>query len=190
MADERVKIPFRSSVPVALRRPTDVFQDDPLNNTDDGSVSTFRVYDPSVDEVLSEDVSIAGTTWEVTSAGLFKVGDIVELTMNDLDLHFTTITVVTEADGTITVDTGPTVAADEDRRCRVALGPEVAMAEFGTPKAGDDDWGFVGTLSSTYPGLTIGRDVDINIFFVGAVAGGLDLLEIICATVTDPCEET
>lgn len=185
-------IPFKSSATVFLRHPTNVVADpqEPLDNTNDGATSSFKIFDPKRDEVFSAAEAIGQTVWSVTNASVFKVSDVVEATQDGGTILTGTLTTVDPTAGTITSDTALAIAASAGNRVRVRLGGQVAMSEFGTPKLGKTDWGFQGALSSTHPGLKRDRDVDIEITFAGA-GSGLDLLKIICAVIkeVEDCDE-
>jgi len=176
-------ISYQSDAVIRLVAPTDVINDNPLDNTNDGATCTFKVYDPNIDESFSAVEASGQTEWSVTNAGLFSIGDIVEATETDGTILSGTLNAVDAAAGTITSDTALAVGAASGARVRVRLGAEITMSEYGTAALGTRDWGFQGTLSDTHPGLSIDKEIDIEIFFVGAVAGGLNLLKRICAII-------
>ena len=181
----RTKIPYKTSTTIRLIAPTDVVADpkNPLDNAVDGATSTFKVYDPAKDEVVSVDEALGQTEWGVTNAAAFQVGDVVEVTENDGSILSGTLTGVDPVAGTITSNVALLVGADAGQRTRVRLGPQVTMTEYGIPALGTRDWGFQGALVSDHAGLEIDLEVDVEISFVGAPSGGLDLLEVICAVV-------
>ena len=180
----RTKIPFQSDVPIIFRAPTDVINQNALDNTNDGSTSTFKVYDLAKDEVLSALEATAQTVLSVTNAGVFKIGDIVEVILDDETVHDAGLVIAVDPTlGTITITTGLASQASADNRVRVRLGTETTMDEFGTAKIGHRDYGFIGNLSDTHPGLEIDLEIDVEIRFVGAPGGGLNVLEILCLVV-------
>ncbi len=180
----RTKIPFQSDVPIIFRAPTDIVNQNALDNTNDGSTSTFKVYDPAKDEVLSATEATAQTVLSVTNAGAFKIDDVVEVDLDDGSVHDAgLVTAVDPVLGTVTVTTGLASEASADSRVRVRLGTQITMIEFGTAKIGRRDYGFIGTLRDTHPGLEVDLEIDVEIRFVGAVIGGLDALEVLCLVV-------
>jgi hypothetical protein len=186
----RKKIPYQTDVAVLLEHPTDVFNADPLNFTDDGSTCSFKVFDPNADEVLSAAEAGGQVVLSVSGAGAFKVGHLLEVTLDSGILHDFTLSAVDPAAGTVTGSPALPTGAAAGNRVRRRLGSAVSMTQYGTPKLGETDWGFVGTLLRTHPGLVLGLEVDVEIYFVGAVGGGLDLLKVLCAVVSpvEDCE--
>jgi hypothetical protein len=191
----RKKIPYKSSVMVRHVAPTNkgVEPNEPLNNTDDGSTCSFKAYDHDKDEVIAADESSGETVLTISNPAAFKVGDTVEVTQDDDSIHVSTLDAVTPADGTVTLADQLTQNASLGKRIRCRLGGVVTMAEYGTPKLGESDWGFEGLLQSDHAGLEIGVNVDIEISFVGDPAnpGELDQLEVICGVVNpkEDCSE-
>lgn len=182
----REKISFRSSVVIEAVAPVAVRAQNPLDFTGDGATSTFKAFDPGKDEVFSVLEASGETIWSVTNAGRFVIGDDVEATQNDGTILSGTLTGVDSVAGTITSDTALTDSAAAGNRVRVRLVAQVTMTEFGTPDLNTEDWGFEGTLSSS--ALDLDQEVDIEVTFIGAVAGGLDAFGVICAVVK-PVEE-
>lgn len=187
----RQKIPYRTSVAIRYEHPVDDVAQNPLDNTNDGATCSFKVYDPSKSEVLSAAEASGQTVLSVTDAGVFAVGETVEVDLDAGGFHASSVSAVDPIAGTITIAAGLPSAAGAGRRVRVRLGSSVSMVEYGTAKLGRTDWGFVGTLASDFPGLYIDREIDIEISFVGAPGGGLDALAVICAVVSpvEDCDE-
>lgn len=180
----RTPIPFRSSVSIRLVAPTDVVAIPQLVlDAASGATSTFKVFDPAVDEVLSAAEAIGQTVWSVTNAARFKVGYGVELSQDDGSVVFGTLTAVDPAAGTITSNVASTVAAAAGNRVRRRLGNAITMTQYGTAALGRRDWGWQGALPSNHPGLALDLEIDVEISFVGAVAGGKDLLRTLCLVV-------
>lgn len=177
----RTKIPYQSDVVVRLVAPTDVVNQNPLDNTNDGATADFKVFDPDVDETFSAVEASGQTEWSVTNAGLFAIGDVVEATETDGSILVGTLTAVDASAGTITSDTALAVGAAAGARVRVRLGTQISMTEYGTAALGTRDWGFQGTLPDTHPGLDIDKEIDIEIEFDGGA--GLALLKRVCAVV-------
>jgi hypothetical protein len=180
----RVPIPWKSSVSIRLVAPTDVVAIPPVVlDTVAGATSSFRVFDPAVDQVLSAAEAIGQTVWSVTNAALFKVGYGVELTQDDSSVVFGTLTAVDPVAGTITSNVATTVAAAAGNRVRRRLGNPITMTQYGTAALGRRDWGWQGALPSNHPGLVLDLEIDVEISFIGAVAGGKDLLRTLCLVV-------
>lgn len=180
----RQKTPYRTDVPIRFQHPTDVIAQNPLDFTTDGSTCTFKVFDPAKDEVLTAAEITSATVLNVTGAGVFEIGDTVEVDLDDGTVHDAgAVTAVDPVAGTIDVTTGLASGAAAGRRVRVRLGAQVTMTEYGTPTLGRTDWGFIGILSNTHLGLEIGLEIDVEISFVGAVVGGLDALDVLCLVV-------
>lgn len=180
----RTKVPFQSDVPIIFRAPTDVVNQNALDNTNDGSTSTFKVYDPAKDEVLAALEATSQTVLSVTGAAAFKIDDVVEVDLDDGTVHDAgPVAAVDPALGTITVTTGLASQASAGNRVRVRLGAQITMVEFGTAKIGRRDFGFLGIMADTHPGLEIDLEINVEIRFVGAVGGGLDVLDVLCLVV-------
>lgn len=177
----RQKFPYRSDSIVRLVAPTDVVNSNPLDNTTDGATASFKVYDPAKDEALTAAEATGQTELSVTNAGVFVVADAVELELDDGSFHASTVSSIDPAAGTVTIaDVLPSGAAAGNRFRRI-FGAAVSMTEFGTPALETRDWGFQATLPDDHPAIVIlDQEFDIEITFVGAVAGGLNLLEVIC----------
>lgn len=173
----RRSFPYKTSFLVQTVRPTDVIAQNTLDFTSDGATASLKLYDPAVDEVLSSLESQPQTVWSVTNAGLFVIGDIVELTQNDATILTGTLTAVNATAGTLTSDAATTVDAAAGNRVRKRLGAAITMTEYGTPVLGKDDWGFRGVIPSNHPGLVLDLEFDVEISFVGTGGGGLDLLQ-------------
>ncbi len=190
----RQKIPYKTSVPIELLHPTDqvAVPANPLDNTVDGSTCTFRVFDPAKREAISALEAIGQTVLSVTNSEVFVDGDQVEVTQDDGTLLVSTIDPggVDTVAGTITIADALTVAASPGNLVRVRLGGVETMTEFGTPALDADptSWGFRGTLGSGHAGLEIDLEIDVEISFVGAVAGGLDLQDTLCMVVKSLAE--
>ncbi len=180
----RTKVPFQTDVPIIFRAPEDVINKNALDNTNDGSTSTFKVYDPAKDEVLAALEAASQTVLSSTNASAFKVDDVVEVDLDDGTVHDAgPVIAVDPTLGTITVTTGLASQASAGNRVRVRLGTQITMVEFGVAKIGRRDYGFIGIMSDTHPGLEIDLEIDVEIRFVGAVGGGLDVLEVLCLVV-------
>ncbi len=182
----REKVPFKTSVTIRLVAPTDVVSvpKDPLNNTDNGSTCTFKVYDPAKDEVLSAAEASGQTVLSVTNAAKFKIGDVTEVALDSGTLQDFTLTGIDPTAGTITGSPSLTGPAASGNRVRVRLGPQVTMTEYGTPELETLDWGFQGSMASTHPGLVLDLEIDVEISFVGnPSSASLDLLEVLCLVI-------
>jgi len=190
---ERVVIRYRASSMVRLKHPTDVdaAPNEPLNNTDDGSTCSYRVYDPAKDETIAVAEGIGQSILSVTNPAVFDVGDQVEVEQDDGTFKVGNLTAVTPADGTITTDTALTVAAAISNRVRRLFGAStpVTMSEYGTPKLGTLDWGFKAALASDHECQIQDQEIDIEIAFVGAAGGGKDDQKTILAVIKDVKED-
>lgn len=181
----REKYPFQSDSVIEFVRPADVVAENALDNTGDGATCTFKVYDPAKDESLSGVEAIGQTILSVVNTGVFKVGDLVELTQDDETIHSSVVSTagIDTVNGTVTIDDVTTVAAAAGNRFRVVFGTSVTMTEFGTPVFGKTDYGFRGTLADTHPVQILDQEFDIEVRLVGAVAGGLNLLDVLCGVI-------
>lgn len=184
----REQFPFRSTIPIECAHPTDVIAQNPLDNTTDGATCTFKVYDPAKSETISSAEALGQTVLSVSEAGVFVVGDTVELEQDDGTFHTSAVNAVDASAGTITIDDVTTDEAAAGARIRVKLGATITMTEFGTPELEERDWGFRGFLGSNHAGLVIGLDINIEISFAGS-GGDLDLELLICATIVSSCGE-
>lgn len=179
-------LPYMTDVAIRLEHPVDEVNSDPLDFLDDGATCSFKVFDPNVDEVLSATEAGGQTILSVSNAGIFKVGHLVEVSLDSGVLHDFTLSAVDPVAGTITGAPALATTASVGRRVRRRLGSSVPMTAYGIPKLGRTDWGFVGILLRTHPGLELGLEVNVEIFFLGN--GGGDLLKVICAIVS-PVED-
>lgn len=173
---------------VEARHPTDVVNQNPLDNTGDSATCTFKIYDPAKDEIISAAEASAQTVLSVTNAGEFDVDDSVEVTLDNGTLHTSTVSAVDSSAGTITIAVGITDTAAAGNRVRVIVGTEITMTEYGTPDLNTIDWGFRGTFADDHPAhldpqSKTGFDIDIVIDFVGGP--GLRSVETICATIQE-----
>ena len=186
----RQKYPFQSDSLLEYVAPADVTAENALDNTTDGATCSFKVYDPGTDEALSAVGASGQTVLSVVNPGAFAVGDLVELTQDDDTIHSSTVATggIDVAAGTVTIDDATTDAAATGNRFRVVFGTQVTMTEFGTAVFGKRDYGFRGTLSDTHPVQVLDQEFDIEIRFIGAVAGGLDVLSVLCGIIK-PFEE-
>lgn len=181
----RQHYPYKSDSVIEFLAPEDVVAENALDNTGDGATCTFKVYDPAKDEVLSAVEAIGQTVLSVVNPGTFAVADSVELTQNDGTIHSSTIAVdgIDTVNGTVTIEDATTVAAAAGNQFRVIFGTSITMTEFGTPVFGKRDYGFRGTLPDTHPVHILDQEFNIEVLFVGAVAGGLDKLDILCGVI-------
>jgi len=169
--------------------PTNVQADPniPLDNAA-GASSFFNVYDPSEDEVLT--VAIVGSVGviSVSNAGVFEIGDQLELTRDDgvTDVS-ATVGSIDVALGEITLVGTMLGPAAVGNRLRTIIGAQVTMFEFGTADLNTRDWGFQGLLPSTHPAHRDPRaktefDIEIEI---RVSAGGFTAFDVICATIQE-----
>jgi hypothetical protein len=195
MAEARKKIPFKTSVMVRYEHPTNesVEPNEPLDNTDDGSTCSFRVFDHQKEEEVTSDVASGADTIPITNPAAFLVGDTVELEQDDGSIHSTIIDIVSPSAGTVELNAVTTDTVAAGNKIRARLGDPVAMSEYGTPTLGETDWGFEGLLASDHAGLEIDVEVDIEISFVGDPGnpGDLDVLAVICGVIKpkEDCSE-
>jgi hypothetical protein len=148
---------------------------------------SFKVYDPSKDEVISVDEAIGQTELNISNVGVFNVGDSVEITQNDGTLLATSVNSVDAVNGTVTFADALTVAADVGNRVRVIFGASIAMTEFGTADLNTRNWGYVGVMESTHaahsdPRTKTSMDVDIEVKITNGVKISTD---VICATISE-----
>ena len=183
----RSTLPYRTSRIIKAKHPIDVESQNPLDNTNDGSTCSFKVYDPDKDEVISADEASGQTILSVTNAGIFVVGDTIEVTQDNGTILATTINAVDADAGTITNDDVTTDTCKAGNRVRKIFGSEVPMSEYGTPDLDEVEWGFRGTLLSTHPCHIIDQDIDIEITFIGnpSSPGSLNAQETISMTVRE-----
>jgi hypothetical protein len=171
---------------VRLVAPTDVINDNPLDNTNDGSTCSFKVYDTAKDETLS--VAAVGTqvALSVTNVSVFTIGDLVEVELDTGTVHDGgAVTGLNVSTGVVSITNGLASNAAAGNRVRVRLGNAIAMTEYGTAKLRRIDWGFEGVLPDTHPGVLPGMLIDIEISFVGSAGGGLNRLDTIHTKVQD-----
>lgn len=191
MAEARVEIPFRSDRVVRFAHPTDVLASpqNPLDNSNDGATCSFKAFDAGKSEVLSQDEAALETVLSVTNPGSFEIGDVVEVDLDGGTSHDGgAVVAVSEDDGEITITNGLASSARAGSRVRALLGSEVPMAEYGTARLGTTDWGFQATLLGTHPAHAVGREVDLEITFVGAPGGGLTVVTVVKAVIVGDSE--
>ena len=176
---------YKTTTPITLAYPTDVTNQNPLDNTDDGSTCSAKIFDAGKDNVLTADEAAAQTVLDVANAGDYDVDDTIELELDDGTIHSATISSIDTDSGEITIGTQLPSQASVGNRFRTKLGATITMLEYGTPKLGMTDWGFRGTILETHVGLIPDLEVDIEIIFIGAVAGGLNRVDVIRAIVRE-----
>ena len=71
----RLKLPYRTDVPIRFIAPEDVLNDNALDNTNDGSTCSFKVFDPGKDEKLSAAEAMSQVELSVTNAAVFEEFD-------------------------------------------------------------------------------------------------------------------
>ena len=153
---------------------------------------SFKVYDISKDEVLTALEAIGQTVLSVSNAGVFVIGDSVELIQNDGTIHTSTVSSIDTDAGTVTIADITTVAAAAGKRFRVIFGSSVDMLEYGTANLNTRNWGYQAGLPDDHtvyddPRTKTGLDVDIEIRFNGGA--GLAAFDTICATIQeDDCD--
>lgn len=181
----REKYPFQSDSVIEFVRPADVVAENALDNTGDGATCSFKVYDPAKDESLSAAEATSQTILSVVNTGIFEVADSVELTLDDGNIHSSTVATggIDTVAGTVTIDDALPSGAASGNRFRVIFGSEVTMTEFGTPVFGKTDYGFRGTLVDTQPVHILDQEFDIEVRFIGSPGGGLNLLDVLCGVI-------
>ncbi len=157
-----------------------------INDAASGSAS-FKIYDPSRDEVLTGVEAIGQTVLSVSNAGEFVISDDVELTQDDDTIHLSTINAVDTVLGTVTISAATTVASAVGNRFRKIFGVKVTMTEYGTADLNTRNWGYQGTILSTHDVYKDSRskdglDADIEII---VLAPGMVEQQTICATVKE-----
>ena len=164
----------------------------PLDD-DAGVVScAYKIYDISKDEVLLANEASGQTELSVSNAGVFVIGDSVEVTQDDETLLATTVTAVNTTDGTVTIDDVLTDNAAAGKRIRAIFGASVAMLEYGTADLDTITWGYQAGIPEDNavhldPRTKTGLDVDIEIRFNGGA--GLAAFDTICITLQeDDCD--
>ena len=153
-----------------------------------GASSSFKVYDPSKDEIISATELSGQTVLSVTNAGVFVVNEVVEVTQDDASLHTQAITGVDADAGTITIASGLTVNAQAGNRVRVVLGTAITQVEFGTANVDTEDWGYIGVLPDNHPAhldprSKTGFDIDVETVFAGGA--GLNKQKTDCLTIVE-----
>lgn len=191
MDDSRIPIPFKTDRMVRFEVPTDELASprNPLDFTNDGATCSYKVFDAAKSEALTADEASGQSVLSVSNPGSFELGDVVEVDLDDGTAHDAgAVTDVDEDAGTIQVTTALASAASEGARVRCRLGAEVAMTEYGTPSLRTRDWGFQALLLASHPAHVLGKEVDVEITFVGAPGGGLTVLSVIHGVVSSPEE--
>ena len=153
-----------------------------------GASSSFKVYDPAKDEIISATEASGQTVLSVTNAGTFVINEVVEVTQDDATLHTQAITDVDAAAGTITIALGLIVNAQAGSRVRVVLGMVITQDEFGTANVDTENWGYIGVLQDDHPAhldprSKTGFDIDVETIFVGGP--GLNKQKTDCLTIVE-----
>ncbi len=190
MAQELIftDIPFGTDKFVRLKDPEDTGVDETdANRLLVSGVASFKVYDPNVDVVMTAFAGIAADSLAVSNAGLFSIGQRVEILMDDGGFHNTTIDSVDTSAGRIGIAAAITVGADIDNRVRrIFVTASVAMSLFGTPKVGDKTWGYRGVLSATGLHLILNQKIIVEMILNAGT--GLQVIENLCLKVVEKCE--
>jgi hypothetical protein len=187
----RVELPHLTSILVRLLAPTDAKTGGSIDNTTTSGVATLKIYDADKNGVLLQDYTtgaeVLRTSVLPTVAG---VGDMVEISQNNADPYLTTIVGLSVTSGTITLNSGIPLNADEGNRAIVRLGAAINMDEFGTPQSGKTDWGFQAVVPANHEGLTPGLDVNLEMNLVGdPTSDNLTVLETVCGRIADDCND-
>jgi hypothetical protein len=182
-----VNVKYKSDFVVKLIAPTDTENQIALNDAAGVVSCTFSCYDPAKDETLSAAEAPAQTVISVTNAGVFVVGDVLEIVQDSgVVKDMGAITAVSTSAGTVTCTNPLDTLASLGARARVRLGAMIGMSEYGTAKLGLINWGYKATLPDTHAGLVPDLVFDIEISFNGGA--GLALRSTINAKVSnDAC---
>ena len=157
-----------------------------------GASSSFKVYDPAMDESISVAEAAGQDVLNVTNVGVFRINKVVEVTQDDDSLHTQAITDIDTEAGTITIAAVTTDTCQPGNRVRVLLGSKISQAEFGTANIDTENWGYIGVFPDTHvahddPLAKTGFNVDVETTFVGGV--GLNRRKVDCLTIVeDDCE--
>jgi len=179
----REHFPYMTDVAVEFVSTEDLIAQNPLDNTNNGSTCSFKVYDPGKDQLTRFAQPTSETLIAVTDPSAFEVGDQVEITLANGNIHTSTVVGIDDDMEWIQIAGGLPSATDTDARVRVLLGTEVTMDEFGTARIGSKEYGFRGTLAASHPVHVLDQEFNIEIKFVGAPGGGLDALDLICGVI-------
>ena len=177
----REKFPYRTDRAIEFVAPADEVTQTPLNFSDSGATCSFKVYDPNKDESLSGAEATGQTVLSTVNAGIFVVGDVVEVNLDDETTHASSVTAVDPAAGTITIADALTGDAASGNRVRVLFGSLVSMSEYGTAVYGKRDYGFRGTFAYNHPAQILDQEINVEVTFNGGA--GLVRTDIICAVI-------
>ena len=108
----------------------------------------------------------------------FQIADTVEVLQNDLSRHVTTVS--NRGTDHVLLAAATTQPVGVAQRLRRKLGGDIAMAQYGTPVANDDTWGYQGTVPENHAGLLPGLSVDLEI---SLSSGAIQLVETLHAVV-------
>ncbi len=183
-----IEILYRSDHLARLVDPEDVSLDpDDSNRLLDSGTATMKVYDPGVDMNLSADEAIGQTVLSVTDAGLFVIDDRVEIEADDGTFHNSLVTGVDPVASEITIADSLTVASASGQRVRrIFVTAPIAMALYGTPAVGSDQWGYQGPLDDD--GLHQIIDQEIEVEMTLDAGPGVKIVKLLCLKVVESCE--
>jgi hypothetical protein len=189
VSSDREQYSYLSDYSILYEKPSNSLTSTVLNDTA-GATCFFKIYDVAKSQTLSAAEASGQTVLSVSDAGSIQVDDVVEVDTNSspITIHDAgAVVAVDAAAGTITVTTAiPAAGALAGARVRVRLGAQVTMSEFGTAEIdAAEEWGYEGTFLGATQGLLIGKEIDIEIRFVGAAGGGLTSYDCIRAVIVE-----
>lgn len=175
---------FDNDYDVIFEKPIDKLSKNPLDFTNDGSISSFKVYN---NDKVSTVVSGAQSSdrINVSDARSYQTGDVIEVRLPDKTLWDSgAITSIDLSSDELTVtNLNPFILPQGP--CRVRLGSEIAMSEYGEALVGSNDYGFFGVMPWDHPGLEIGMEIEILMVFTGSPPSGLRVTRRLVDTVVD-----
>lgn len=160
----------------------------PTNALDGGLFDTAvsavgQWFDDAKDADLLADVGVGEVILPVSHPERYSPGDLIVVKQNDLTFHESTINTIQEV--SITLFTGPIVAADKGQPLARRFTGTFSLNPYGTPVAGETDWGFAGThQSSQQLGLRRGMVIRYELLF--DFGGGIDSFDWFNSKVVGP----
>ena len=181
----RIEFPYRSDRTIKAVAPVDKDTGNLLDTAGDGATCSFKVFDALIVEECAVAAAASQLLIDVTNVGAFNTNQTLNIDLDDGTAQIVGITSINFTTGVITLASTLTDTVAVENRIRVIFGVAVTMSEFGTPSKNQRNWGFKATLPDTHASQKPDREIDIEIDFIGDVAGGLNARQTIRAIIKE-----
>ena len=138
---------------------------------------TARIFDEGRETTLSASEVPGQTTLSVSRARALDVGSSVVIQLDDKRYHDGGAVTARDLEAnTVTITSGLVNSAGIGARVMTKIGPDIALAAYGTPSLSTTTWGFQGTMQANHadvlPGMALRIEIDLD-------SGGLEVVSVI-----------